>query len=175
MLLGLLLLPLLLAQSLPASSSEWTHRHDTQITAASWRFLPEHDPKWLKAQYIQESWLNPDAVSHAGARGIAQFMPKTWQEVSKALKINASPHNSRAAIIAGAYYMQRMERVWRGRNRTANERLPLAWISYNFGVGNVLKRQEICDDGRLFMDLIPCLPKETREYPIRIRNHYKKL
>ncbi|PWJ55137.1 Transglycosylase SLT domain-containing protein [Quadrisphaera granulorum] len=34
----------------------------------------------LAAQITQESGWRPDAVSHAGARGLGQFMPGTWAE-----------------------------------------------------------------------------------------------
>ena len=37
--------------------------------------------KLLKAQVKQESGFNPDAVNkNSGATGLAQFMPRTWEE-----------------------------------------------------------------------------------------------
>jgi cell wall-associated NlpC family hydrolase len=39
---------------------------------------PELSPALLAAQLYVESGFNPDAVSSAGAEGIAQFMPATW-------------------------------------------------------------------------------------------------
>lgn len=39
---------------------------------------PQLSPALLGAQLYAESKFNPDAVSSAGAEGIAQFMPSTW-------------------------------------------------------------------------------------------------
>ncbi|TDC20993.1 lytic transglycosylase domain-containing protein, partial [Streptomyces sp. 8K308] len=39
---------------------------------------PELSPALLAAQLNQESGWQPDVVSHADARGIAQFIPSTW-------------------------------------------------------------------------------------------------
>lgn len=39
---------------------------------------PEISPPLLAAQLYQESGFNPEAVSHAEAQGIAQFIPGTW-------------------------------------------------------------------------------------------------
>ena len=39
---------------------------------------PELTPRLLAAQIDQESGFDPDAVSKAGAEGIAQFVPDTW-------------------------------------------------------------------------------------------------
>lgn len=39
---------------------------------------PELSPKLLAAQLDQESGFDPEAVSPAGAEGIAQFIPDTW-------------------------------------------------------------------------------------------------
>ncbi|MFD0439887.1 C40 family peptidase [Streptomyces chartreusis] len=39
---------------------------------------PAINPALLGAQLYQESGFDPDVVSHADARGIAQFIPSTW-------------------------------------------------------------------------------------------------
>ncbi|WP_273634145.1 lytic transglycosylase domain-containing protein, partial [Streptomyces muensis] len=39
---------------------------------------PAINPALLAAQLYQESGWDPDVVSHADARGIAQFIPSTW-------------------------------------------------------------------------------------------------
>ena len=71
-------------------------------------------PEWWKAQLWQESRLDPSAVSPAGARGIAQFMPATWRDVVARLDLprGADPHEARFAIDAGAYYMASLRRAW---------------------------------------------------------------
>ncbi len=50
-----------------------------QGLVAKWGNLcPAINPALLAAQLYQESGWDPDVVSHADARGIAQFIPGTW-------------------------------------------------------------------------------------------------
>jgi len=71
------------------------------------RECPELTPKLLAAQIDQESGFDPDAVSKAGAQGIAQFMPDTWAVWGEDLDGDgvASPFNAREAIDAQARLM----------------------------------------------------------------------
>lgn len=123
-------------------------------------------PDWkdLKAQYYQESKLDPNARSWVGAEGIAQFMPATWIDIERRLGVKgANPREARYAIDAGAYYMASLRRVWHA-NRTASEQQFLAQASYNTGTGNVLKAQIICKPftGGVFWESIyPCLHMVT--------------
>lgn len=89
----------------------------------------------------QESRFRPDAVSRAGARGIAQFMPRTaqWRGL-------ADPHDPIESLHKSADYLRDL--------RTQFGNLGLAAAAYNGGAGRVaawLKGR-----GRL--------PKETRDY-----------
>lgn len=120
-------------------------RYDSHIQAAAERWLPGWDWRWWKAQLYQESLLNPDVCSHAGACGIAQFMPGTWREVHAQLRLPASvtPFHAEAAIDAGAYYMRRMRAVWTS-DRSEDDRRALAQASYNAGSGNILRAQRVC-------------------------------
>src|SRR3546814_8620173 len=101
--------------SSPAQSSpEFPDRYDAEIERAAGRWLPTMPWRLLKSQYWQESLLDPSAVSHAGARVIAQFMPATWREVSAAMGWGlVSPHDVRYAVEAGAFYDARLRRQWR--------------------------------------------------------------
>ncbi len=41
------------------------------------------------------------------------------------------------------------------------DRHTLALGSYNAGIGNLLKAQRLCDNARLYDEIIPCLPRVT--------------
>lgn len=147
-------------------------RYDHYFVRYAARYMPYHDWKWLKAQCYQESRLKTGQVSHAGAKGVCQFMPGTWQEYQTALNALADVFDVKENIRAGAWYMHRMERIWSGRDRTPEERLPLAQASYNCGPGCVIRAQERCNDERLIQGVDPCLPEETSNYWKLIKRHY---
>lgn len=120
-------------------------------------------PDWLtlKAQYYQESRLDPAAVSPAGARGIAQFMPATFAEAVRALGWGAvSPHDARFAIEAGAWYMARLCAGWSSPRPTL-DRQQLAQASYNAGMGNLLRAQAACGGAVRWPAVAACLPSVT--------------
>lgn len=152
-------------------------QYDTHFEYSTARFLSpwyQGDWKWLKAQGIQESLLNPDARSHAGALGLMQFMPRTWDEVSGKLGLNASPRNPRASIIAGGFYQRQMLRVWTSKRSIENHRR-WAWSAYNYGVGNILKAQEKAGGTLDWWSLRPYLPQETILYIYKIEKHRRVL
>lgn len=78
----------------------------------------------LAAQLMAESNFNPFAVSPAGARGIAQFMPGT--AATYGLR---DPFNAAAAIGAQAHMMADLLRRFGS--------IPLALAAYNAGPGAV--------------------------------------
>jgi hypothetical protein len=96
----------------------------------------------LAAQIMAESGFNPNAVSPAGAQGIAQFMPGT--AASYGLR---DPFDPEAAINAQAHLMSDLLRQLKS--------IPLALAAYNAGPGAV----SACH----------CIPyAETRAYVTRI-------
>jgi hypothetical protein len=97
----------------------------------------------LAAQLLAESNFDPNAVSPAGAQGIAQFMPGT--AASYGLR---NPFNAAAAISAQAHLMSDLLRQFRS--------IPLALAAYNAGPGAVAA-----------CDCVPPYP-ETRAYVARI-------
>jgi len=140
-------------------------------------------PYWRlwKAQLYQESRLDPRAVSPVGARGLAQFMPATWDDVTRALGAHGSPHDE-LAIDAGAYYMAKLRRIWR-EDRSVLEKNELAQASYNAGAGSVLKAQRFCGGARLWRTVRECLhlvtgprnAQETKTYVARIERWWREM
>jgi membrane-bound lytic murein transglycosylase F len=141
-----------------------TDKYDDEIKKASERYLPEWDWRWLKAQYYQESLLDPNAQSPVGAKGIAQFMPLTCIEEFNRLGEKCDPYNASLSIRAGASYMKRLRRVFKAR-RPEYDRRRWAQASYNRGIGNILKDQRRCGNNSSWTLTIPCVPKqETINY-----------
>lgn len=139
------------------------------------------DWRLYKAQLIQESQLNPAAVSPVGARGIAQFMPGTWREWQAISRTPLGPHDARQAIEAGAWYMARQRAIWRSPRPEA-DRHNLALASYNGGAGNIIKAQRACGNPTGYAEIMACLPQitgrhaaETQGYAPRIRAIYRRL
>lgn len=94
----------------------------------------------LKAQLYAESLLKPDAISSAGAKGIAQMMPKTWPEVRDGIgaPTTATPFDPQYAIPGAAWYMRRLYKSWSAL-RDPLDLWRLALASYNAGIGNIAK------------------------------------
>lgn len=156
-----------------------TDRYDTDIQRAAQRWLPGWDWRWYRAQLYQESRLDPAAVSPAGARGIAQFMPGTWRDIAPLVNAGGlSPHLAGPAIEAGALYMARLRASWKSE-RPEEDRRELAQASYNAGLGNLLAAQKACKGARHWPQISACLPQitehhaqETIDYVDRIRRWY---
>lgn len=157
---------------------------DKDIQAAVERFLPGVDWRLVKTQLYQESGLEPQAISPAGARGIAQFMPKTWDEISKKMGLpwNATPFGAYYAIPACCFYMRELYDKWTAPRPEA-DRYALALASYNAGFGNLLKAQSLAGGVSDYASIINKLDRvtgfenarETRTYVDRIFNYYLQL
>ena len=98
----------------------------------------------MAAQVQQESGWNAQAVSRAGARGMAQFMPATarwWCARTKTPAEDCLPHNPRWALraLAGydAYLYKRMGNHFPHLGRF--DRFWLTLRAYNGGEGNITK------------------------------------
>ncbi|MBX3447529.1 MAG: transglycosylase SLT domain-containing protein [Parvibaculaceae bacterium] len=169
---------------LPSPADAFPARYDAEIEQAVKRWWPDYpDHLAWKAQLWQESRLDPAAVSPAGAAGVAQFMPATWADVVRELRLprSASRHEASLAIEAGAYYMARLRRSW-SSPRPQAERHRLAQASYNAGLGNILRAQKLCGGARLWDEISPCLPritgrhsKETIDYVRLIAQHRARM
>ena len=106
-------------------------------------FGPGFDWRYFKSQAIAESNLNSDAKSHAGAKGIMQIMPKTFEEIKyKNSSIKGTAQQPKWNIAAGIYYDRAIWNLWKAK-RPFGDRLAFMFGSYNAGKGNILKAQEI--------------------------------
>lgn len=125
---------------------------------------PTHfDLLLLLAQIRQESGFNPNAKSHAGAMGLFQIMPGTWNEIVKELRIkNPNPYNPLQNLLAGTYYLNKMFAMF--------GRLDLALTAYNWGPGNL--QRAIKAQGTDDLEVLKAvMPKEAKEYAMRIFRH----
>ena len=142
------------------------------------------DWRWLKAQAIAESALNPKAKSPVGAMGLMQLMPKTSAECARALYLPNLPWDPQTNIHFGAFYLKRMWSIFAAE--TGMERLRFAWGAYNAGLGNIIKAQRIASSRGLatykWASIAACLPavtgrhaQETIGYVARIERIYERL
>ena len=116
---------------------------DAIIAEASQRFgIPE---RWIRAVMQAESAGDPSAISEAGAMGLMQIMPGTWDELAAVHRLGDDPFEPRDNILAGTAYLRAMY------NRFGS---PGFLAAYNAGPG---RYAEYLSTGR-------SLPRETRDY-----------
>ena len=119
------------------------------------------DWRYMKAQAMAESAMNPRAKSHVGARGLTQFMPATWGEVMRETPF-ADPENPEDAIKAQALYMRRLLGMFDGD-------LEKATAAYNWGPGRVARAVAKHGD-----EWFAHTPVETKQYVPRIEGLYQQ-
>uniref|UniRef100_E6VPV1 Lytic transglycosylase catalytic n=1 Tax=Rhodopseudomonas palustris (strain DX-1) TaxID=652103 RepID=E6VPV1_RHOPX len=132
------------AQPTPTGRHEVGDPIAAHIAEAAQRFgIPE---RWIVAVMRAESAGNTRAVSSAGAQGLMQVMPATWDELRVRHRLGSDPFDPRNNIIAGAAYLREMY----DRYGT----IPAMLAAYNAGPDRYDEHLEI---GRP-------LPAETRAY-----------
>jgi soluble lytic murein transglycosylase-like protein len=131
--------------------------------------------KLLKAQVRQESNFNPDAQNkRSGAKGLVQFMDKTWQEwcdLTPGIQPPSQhydPFNPSDAVSAQAAYMKFLIGYIGKKLNDKSGIISWALAAYNWGVGNVIKL--IDKTGPSYQLSEPHLPSETSSY---VRNIIK--
>lgn len=105
------------------------------------------DAGLIKAVIKAESDFNPEAVSHAGARGLMQLMPAT----ARSLGVTDS-FDPEQNVMGGTRFLRDLLHRYNGN-------IDSALAAYNWGPGNIDKRPEL-------------LPRETRDYLARVKQLY---
>lgn len=160
------------------NSKVWTDKYDSHFRKYTKRYFGGgYDWRWFKSQGIAESGLRNDAVSHAGAVGIMQIMPSTYEEIHR-----KSPYLSagtlkdpRWNIAAGIFYDRILYKRWKRSlsNSTIDERLYLTFASYNAGYGKMsrIASQTKKNKGKpgKWEDIKLDAPLQTRHYVSRIK------
>jgi len=117
----------------------------------------------LDAQLVRESWLIPNLISSAGAKGIAQFMDPTWNDAIKNgwVPEGASPFNPKHAIPAQRELMKSLYNDYSfiSNAPTEEERIKRTLAAYNWGSGNV--QDAVLSYGA---DWEQHIPEETEKY-----------
>lgn len=104
------------------------------------------NPGLFVRQIQQESGFNPNAVSPAGAIGIAQFMPATAKE------LGVDPHDPLSSLDGAARFMAQLRREFGGD-------IAKALAAYNAGPGRV--SEAVREGGAHWRNF---LPQETQNY-----------
>jgi soluble lytic murein transglycosylase-like protein len=149
---------------------EWSRDYDAHFRKYTKRYFGPHiDWRWFKAQGIAESGLEPDVASAAGARGVMQIMPDTYQEIRKQNPHFLDVHQPRWNIAAGIYYDRQLYDKWR-TPPPGEERLFFAFGSYNAGYGRIYQAfRQVPEEAGLWHAVTPYVPPQTRHYVSRIQ------
>jgi len=141
------------AAELRMNATQLMNRWSPMIAAASARF--DVPAVWIRAVVQMESGgrtmssADRPITSHAGAMGVMQLMPGTYQQMRAQYRLGANPYNPQDNISAGAAYLHWLYRKYG---------YPAMFAAYNDGPGHL--------DDRLTRGKL--LPAETRNYISRI-------
>ena len=153
----------------PVDDAKWTAEYDGTFRKYSRRFFgPAFDWRWWKAQAIAESSLRFDAASHAGAQGLMQIMPATWEQIAEQAPLTLTDaYHPGQSIAAGIWYDAWLYARWTdlpGRR----QRLAFTLASYNGGRGRILRAQDRCGGCAGWPAVSRHAPAETVRYVERI-------
>ncbi|MET0002629.1 MAG: transglycosylase SLT domain-containing protein [Candidatus Thiodiazotropha sp.] len=153
--------------------NHWSREYDNYFRKYTKHYFGPHiDWYWFKAQAIAESGLKPTAKSPAGAKGIMQILPATYEEIKEDNPHFTLINEPRWNIAAGIYYDRKLYRKWK-KGLPTEQRLAFALASYNAGYGNVLKAYKRArkEHGEIkaWRQVEYYAPGETRFYVRRIK------
>lgn len=140
---AILVVSLALAGCSAGGPREVPKEYRTPIKTAS-KECPDLSRQLLAAQIDTESGFDPQAESHAGAQGIAQFVPETWARWGQDLDGDgqADPFNATEAIDAQARLMCYLILEAKASGIDGNP-VDLALAAYNAGWSQVQRYQGI--------------------------------
>ena len=125
------------------------------------------DPLLILAVMREESMLDPNARSIAGAQGLMQLMPQTAQRISKYVYPIKHPddlHNPRINILFGAHYLSHLIDSFNS--------IPIALAAYNAG-GSTVNRWLQRGNYNTIDEFIEDIPfRETNTYVKRVLTTY---
>jgi hypothetical protein len=131
----------------PVGATSTAQPYAVSVAEAAQQFaIPAH---WIRAVMDQESGGNPRALSRAGAMGLMQIMPATWDMLAARHRLGPDPYDPRDNIMAGAAYLREM-----------HDRYGIAGMlaAYNAGPGRY----------EAYLRFGRPLPAETRAYLARL-------
>lgn len=164
---------LVLSASPSWSGTLFPSTYDREIRQAAEQWWPGIPWQLWKAQLYQESRLDPNAQSGVGAQGLAQFMPGTWTEVSRALGYGVVDRRlAGPAIAGGAYYMAQLRRQW---SQADLERHRFAAASYNAGAGNIRRAQRACQGAADWPGASACLDQITGRHAAETTGYVRQI
>jgi len=127
------------------------------------------DVEYVLATIKQESKFNPYAKSWAGARGLMQVMPKTWEGITKDKSFYKEAYNPDKNLEVGikvldsmAKFCERNYPYWNNLNK--EEKIKLVSASYNGGNGHLMKKNWDINK----------MKEETKNYIPNILEYYKE-
>lgn len=158
-----------LAVNLADSAMEDGHKGFTRIGYPTLSTPPGTNWTMIHALARQESQFAENAISHAGARGIMQFMPATAQEEARRASVQYSASrlitDPQYSMMLGSNHIERLISYYDGS-------YPLAIAAYNAGPGNVNKWLRENGDPRQTGDWLRWIEQigffETKNYVQRV-------
>lgn len=125
--------------AVPARAGDRCTAYRSAAIEASMMYFGSFPWWYLLGQLRQESCCRADVTAFDGGMGIAQFMPKTAEEIYRMMQQRLNPYNTRDAIRMQAFYMSRLDRQAAAIPGNAERKLFLSFMAYNSGLGNVKK------------------------------------
>lgn len=136
-------LAVLLALAAPLAAQRATERYDHHFRKYAKRYFGAgFDWRLFKAQGIAESGLDSAATSPAGARGVMQLLPSTFEAIRSRNPELVSIDHPEWNIAAGIKHDRSMWRLWR-EAATPRDRVGFMFASYNAGRTTILRAQEV--------------------------------